>query len=58
MWQDTMDESNWQNLNKKLHRISSTTDGKYDAKTEIEVPPKSLLFSIISKFAVITIKCS
>lgn len=39
-----MDESNWQNLNKKLHRISSTTDGKYDAKTEIEVPPKSQLF--------------
>lgn len=39
-----MDESNWQNLNKKLHRISSTTDGKYDAKTEIEVLPKSLLF--------------
>ncbi|KAL0842749.1 hypothetical protein Bca101_015994 [Brassica carinata] len=34
---DTMDESNWQNLNKKLHRISSTTDGKYDAKTEIEI---------------------
>ncbi|WZZ37922.1 hypothetical protein YC2023_034181 [Brassica napus] len=33
---DTMDESNWQNLNKRLHRISSTTDGKYDAKTEIE----------------------
>ncbi|XP_010452747.1 PREDICTED: DNA annealing helicase and endonuclease ZRANB3-like [Camelina sativa] len=34
---DTMDESNWQNLNKKLHRISSTTDGKYDGKTEIEI---------------------
>ncbi|KAL0784093.1 hypothetical protein Bca101_000338 [Brassica carinata] len=34
---DTMDESNWQNLNKRLHRISSTTDGKYDAKTEIEI---------------------
>ncbi|CAA7026960.1 unnamed protein product [Microthlaspi erraticum] len=34
---DTMDESNWQSLNKKLHRISSTTDGKYDAKTEIEI---------------------
>ncbi|ESQ40715.1 hypothetical protein EUTSA_v10012481mg [Eutrema salsugineum] len=34
---DSMDESNWQNLNKKLHRISSTTDGKYDAKTEIEI---------------------
>lgn len=45
-----MDESNWQNLNKKLHRISSATDGKYDAKTEIEVPPKSLLFfSILSR---------
>ncbi|KAL1196782.1 TATA-binding protein-associated factor BTAF1 [Cardamine amara subsp. amara] len=34
---DTMDESNWQNLNKKLHRISSTTDGKYDGKSEIEI---------------------
>ncbi|XP_010491398.1 PREDICTED: DNA annealing helicase and endonuclease ZRANB3-like [Camelina sativa] len=34
---DTMDETNWQNLNKKLHRISSTTDGKYDGKTEIEI---------------------
>jgi len=45
-----MDESNWQNLNKKLHRISSTTDGKYDGKTEIEVPLKSLLFfSILSR---------
>ncbi|XP_006286920.2 DNA annealing helicase and endonuclease ZRANB3 [Capsella rubella] len=34
---DTMDELTWQNLNKKLHRISSTTDGKYDGKTEIEI---------------------
>jgi SNF2 family DNA or RNA helicase len=39
---DTMDESNWQNLNKKLHRISSTTDGKYDGKTEIEIGGASI----------------
>ncbi|XP_010546167.1 PREDICTED: DNA annealing helicase and endonuclease ZRANB3 isoform X2 [Tarenaya hassleriana] len=34
---DTRDESRWKNLNKKLHRVSSTTDGKYDAVTHIEV---------------------
>ncbi|XP_061358893.1 uncharacterized protein LOC133303060 isoform X2 [Gastrolobium bilobum] len=35
---DTLDESHWKNLNKSLHRVSCTTDGKYDAKKEIEVP--------------------
>ena len=35
--QDTLDESHWKNLNKSLHRVSSTTDGKYDAMKEIEV---------------------
>ncbi|CAN6717719.1 unnamed protein product [Malus baccata var. baccata] len=34
---DTIDESHWQNLNKSLHRVSSTTDGKYDAIQEIPV---------------------
>ncbi|CAK7323249.1 unnamed protein product [Dovyalis caffra] len=34
---DTMDEKRWQNLNKSLHRVSSTTDGKYDAVPEIAV---------------------
>ncbi|KAG8652420.1 hypothetical protein MANES_06G087800v8 [Manihot esculenta] len=28
---DTMDERHWQYLNKSLHRVSSTTNGKYDA---------------------------
>ncbi|XP_061957012.1 uncharacterized protein LOC133678636 isoform X2 [Populus nigra] len=32
---DTMDETCWQNLNKSLHRVSSITDGKYDAVPEI-----------------------
>lgn len=35
--QDTKDESRWQYLNKSLHRVSSTTNGKYDAMQEIEV---------------------
>jgi len=35
--QDTLDESHWKNLNKSLHRVSSTTDGKYDAIKEIQV---------------------
>ncbi|KAM1081096.1 hypothetical protein EV1_015507 [Malus domestica] len=34
---DTIDESHWQNLNKSLHRVSSTTNGKYDAIQEIPV---------------------
>ncbi|XP_061957013.1 uncharacterized protein LOC133678636 isoform X3 [Populus nigra] len=34
---DTMDETCWQNLNKSLHRVSSITDGKYDAVPEILV---------------------
>ncbi|KAK9278486.1 hypothetical protein L1049_028052 [Liquidambar formosana] len=32
---DTLDESHWQNLNKSLHLVSFTTDGKYDAVQEI-----------------------
>ena len=32
-----MDETCWQNLNKSLHRVSSITDGKYDAVPEILV---------------------
>ncbi|KAJ6375493.1 hypothetical protein OIU77_000475 [Salix suchowensis] len=34
---DTLDETRWQNLNKSLHRVSSTMDGKYDAVPEILV---------------------
>ncbi|VFQ74958.1 unnamed protein product [Cuscuta campestris] len=34
---DTSDEVCWQNLNKSLHRVSSTMNGKYDAIQEIEV---------------------
>lgn len=34
---DTLDESRWYYLNKSLQRVSSTTDGKYDAIHEIEV---------------------
>ncbi|KAK8362243.1 hypothetical protein V6Z12_A03G089000 [Gossypium hirsutum] len=34
---DTLDELHWQNLNKSLHHVSSTTNGKYDAMKEIEV---------------------
>ncbi|GMH18225.1 hypothetical protein Nepgr_020066 [Nepenthes gracilis] len=33
----TCDESRWNRLNKSLHCVSSTTDGKYDAVREIEV---------------------
>lgn len=33
----------WQNLNKSLHRITSTTDGKYDAIQEIVVERVSYL---------------
>ncbi|KAJ6358812.1 hypothetical protein OIU76_000528 [Salix suchowensis] len=33
----TLDETRWQNLNKSLHRVSSTMDGKYDAVPEILV---------------------
>ncbi|KAK3009226.1 hypothetical protein RJ639_014763 [Escallonia herrerae] len=34
---DTLDESRWLRLNKSLHRISCTMDGKYDAMKEIEI---------------------
>ncbi|KAL6511701.1 hypothetical protein OROGR_021298 [Orobanche gracilis] len=34
---DTSDESRWQKLNKSLHRVSSTVNGKYDAIKEIEI---------------------
>ncbi|KAL8118157.1 uncharacterized protein LOC141723593 [Apium graveolens] len=34
---DTSDESRWQKLNKSLHRVSSTVNGKYDAIQEIEI---------------------
>ncbi|KAI8543265.1 hypothetical protein RHMOL_Rhmol08G0203500 [Rhododendron molle] len=34
---DTLDESRWYYLNKSLQRVSSTTDGKYEAIHEIEV---------------------
>ncbi|KAI9117591.1 hypothetical protein K1719_011757 [Acacia pycnantha] len=40
---DTLDESHWKNLNKSLHRVSSTTDGKYDAMKEIQVEGVSYL---------------
>ncbi|XP_057443109.1 uncharacterized protein LOC130734619 isoform X2 [Lotus japonicus] len=40
---DTLDESHWKNLNKSLHRVSCTTDGKYDAMKEIEVEGISYL---------------
>ncbi|KAK7291135.1 hypothetical protein RIF29_06044 [Crotalaria pallida] len=40
---DTWDDSHWKNLNKSLHRVSSTTDGKYDAMKEIEVEGISYL---------------
>ncbi|MED6194350.1 hypothetical protein PIB30_027738 [Stylosanthes scabra] len=34
---DTSDELRWKNLNTSLHRISKTTDGKYDAMKEIVI---------------------
>ncbi|KAL5746769.1 hypothetical protein ACOSQ2_024066 [Xanthoceras sorbifolium] len=40
---DTIDESHWQNLNKSLRRVSSTTNGKYDALQEIAVEGVSYL---------------
>ncbi|KAK7304668.1 hypothetical protein VNO77_42553 [Canavalia gladiata] len=42
---DTLDESHWKNLNKSLQRVSSTTDGKYDAMKEIKVEGISYLNS-------------
>ncbi|XP_027368431.1 DNA annealing helicase and endonuclease ZRANB3 [Abrus precatorius] len=42
---DTLDESHWKNLNKSLQRVSSTTDGKYNAMKEIEVKGISYLNS-------------
>ncbi|CAI0560430.1 unnamed protein product [Linum tenue] len=42
---DTDDERIWQSLNKSLHRVSSTTNGKYDAQTEITVDGISYLES-------------
>ncbi|WVZ21261.1 hypothetical protein V8G54_008583 [Vigna mungo] len=46
---DTLDESHWKNLNKSLQRVSCTTDGKYDAKKEIEVECISYLGSSFKK---------
>ncbi|KAK4841748.1 hypothetical protein QYF36_009801 [Acer negundo] len=40
---DTIDESHWQNLNKRLRCVSSTTNGKYDALQEIAVEGVSYL---------------
>ncbi|XP_059641491.1 uncharacterized protein LOC132283544 [Cornus florida] len=40
---DTLDESRWQCLNKSLQRVSSTTNGKYDAIHEIEIQSVSYL---------------
>nr|XP_029144522.1 DNA annealing helicase and endonuclease ZRANB3 isoform X2 [Arachis hypogaea] len=40
---DTSDELRWKNLNKSLHRVSKTTDGKYDAMKEIVVDDISYL---------------
>ncbi|XP_052180082.1 uncharacterized protein LOC127793271 isoform X4 [Diospyros lotus] len=40
---DTSDDSRWQYLNKSLCRVSSTTDGKYEAIREIEVESISYL---------------
>ncbi|GKU88872.1 hypothetical protein SLEP1_g3086 [Rubroshorea leprosula] len=40
---DTIDESHWQNLNKSLSHVSSTTNGKYDAIREIAVEGVSYL---------------
>ncbi|XP_019200029.1 PREDICTED: DNA annealing helicase and endonuclease ZRANB3 isoform X3 [Ipomoea nil] len=43
MQQDTADEICWQSLNRSLHRVSSTMNGKYDAVQEIEVDDVSYL---------------
>ncbi|RHN66007.1 putative calcium/calmodulin-dependent protein kinase chromatin remodeling SNF2 family [Medicago truncatula] len=40
---DTWDESHWKYLNTSLHRVSSTTDGKYDAVKGLEVERVSFL---------------
>ncbi|KAJ0049423.1 hypothetical protein Pint_16189 [Pistacia integerrima] len=40
---DTVDESHWQRLNITLRRVSSTTNGKYDAVQEIAVEGVSYL---------------
>lgn len=40
---DTTDESHWKNLNRRLHHVSSTTNGKYDAVHEIAVEGVSYL---------------
>lgn len=47
-----MDERHWQNLNKSLHRISSTTNGKYDAVPEIAASflPSAFNFLLICSF--------
>ncbi|KAL6953468.1 DNA helicase [Sarracenia purpurea var. burkii] len=41
----TLDESRWLYLNKSLHRVSSTTDGKYDTIHEIEAEAKGACMS-------------
>ncbi|KAK2655549.1 hypothetical protein Ddye_008601 [Dipteronia dyeriana] len=40
---ETIDESHWQNLNRRLRCVSSTTNGKYDALQEIAVEGVSYL---------------
>ncbi|KAJ8753320.1 hypothetical protein K2173_019719 [Erythroxylum novogranatense] len=40
---DTLDERIWQRLNKSLHCVSSITNGKYDALSEISVENVSYL---------------
>lgn len=42
--QDTIDDSHWKNLNVSLRRVSSATNGKYDAIQEIEVCFLFLIF--------------
>ncbi|XP_054821419.1 uncharacterized protein LOC129320183 isoform X2 [Prosopis cineraria] len=44
---DTWDESHWKNLNRSLHRVSSTTDGKYDAMKEIQVEGVTYLDTLV-----------
>ncbi|XP_065878162.1 uncharacterized protein [Euphorbia lathyris] len=44
---DTMDERHWQYLNRSLHCVSSTMNGKYDAEPEIAVDEVSYLDATI-----------
>lgn len=45
--QDTWDESHWKSLNKSLHRVSCTTDGKYDSMKEIKVSLQCFLIQLL-----------